>query len=156
MAEYEVRRVTEDLLPVLKLLGEHMFSESPVYSRLRYNEEKTTKWLEAFVGFPTVRAAWVLFVDGIAVGGLGAAITEKPYLDGKISIDESFYIALGYRGLGLSGDLIEAYEEWATRHGAEVMMLSSTADIATDAADASFESAGFKKIGSITVKYPGD
>ena len=139
-----VRQATlADLLALGEFAKEYreeaaMFSRFPVdYDRLMKNLAGTVVSPEGYLG--------VLIVDGKIAGALWGCLIELPWSNAKMAQDAILFVSKEYRGNGKL--LLENWERWAKKSGAEAVCISTASGLETERVCKLYERMGFKPTG---------
>lgn len=104
----------------------HRFAEHSPYAHLGVDEEKTYETVNAFLSAPKEERIIILaIVDDKPVGMLAGMISELLINRMKIASEVMWWMDPEYRGSRVSLELLDAYEFWATKCGANVIQLST-------------------------------
>jgi len=144
-----IRPVTPADIPQLVVLGAALAAESPFYSALTYDADKTAAFIaEAADTTVTHITGWVSEEDGAVIAFIMAYTSEHPFFSDTYAWDGTMYVAPEYRGKCRTtvSALVATYVEWASQWGGPIMF-GVTTGINADGVEGLLQRHGFETVG---------
>ena len=119
---------------------------------LTYSEENTRATIWAAIHSPLIFLVWQ---GEEALGGMVMGDIESDFTQEKAVYLMKFYVEREFRGLGVSQELLQAFDEEAQRRGATVSFASSTAGMGPTNETLYvrlFEREGYNVLGRVLIK----
>lgn len=147
-----VRIFTNDDVDALCKMARRFIEETDI--PLTYSEEVTQKTLRSMLTRPYEAIGLVSDHDGV-LGGAVLGIVEQDFCAERLGFIMKFYVEKEFRGLGVSDDLLTAFENAAVALGARMIFASATAGMGTEAEKMYvrlFVRQGYNVLGRVLVK----
>lgn len=135
-----IREARPDDVTALLELGRLMHAESPYWSRLPFDAERTER---------TLRAVSVLVAedDGRIVGGIGGTVVPHWSVDALVGCELFLFVHPSARGGTAAMRLIRALDAQFKSRGARLAQAGATTGVSDERVAALYERMGFERYG---------
>jgi GNAT superfamily N-acetyltransferase len=143
-----IRPPTSDDIEPLVEMGSRMHAES-AYSFLPYDRDKVRRLIESYIGDRETQCGLVAEKDGVLTGMICGYLTDYFFCDERLACDMLLFVDQEYRSTSAAARLIQAFREWAGRHGARELSLGVTTEIRAEQVGRFYKWLGFREAGAI-------
>lgn len=146
MAAIEIRRATQEDLPVLVLYGKAFHTESPRFKALEYDPIHMYLQIENALTDPML-GVFVAVENGQIIGGIIGEAYKSWFGHDLISQDQGIYLHPNRRNGFLLKRLVDTYVEWARSIGVKDITLGIFSEVHPERTVKLFERWGFTQSG---------